>query len=213
MWLAQVQSGAWEGRYAAYEDEHVSLEFCLTGEKAKGRQSPLVVVLGPFAAHRSMEVIEPRVVRDLDLHNAGALRDKPLVVACVADQPWQLNDGYLRDFLYGRPSRTLADDLGSSWTFGGAGGPCAFRDPLYAGFSALLLIDRDPARPTELKARAWLNPWARVPVRPSDLAFTAFGPAGADEVASTSGPRTTSTEAAAPTMRWYVGKREALQIG
>ncbi len=205
MWLGQVQSGTWEGRYAAYEDDKVALEFCLTRERAKGGESPLALVLGPFAAHRAMEVIEPRVVRELDRHAAGPARGQPLVVACVSDQPWNINDGYLRDFLYGRPNCTLADGGVSTWTFGDNGGPCAFRDPLYSAFSALLLIDREPSRPTTVRARALFNPWARVKLGPADIGVRAF--ATATEAAEV------SAAAAPPTLRWYAGRGEEFPIG
>ncbi len=198
LWLQQVGSGAWEGRYAAYEDEKLSLEFCLTGEKARGRQSPLAFALGPFVAHRAMEVLEPRVVRELDRHVAGPCRDMPLLVAAVSDQPWCINHGYMRDFLYGRPTMTLHEGTSSSFLFGGQDGPCAFRDPLYSAFSGLLIVDREPARPLELNAEALLNPWAKVPLAVSDVGVRAFA-----------SPR----DAAPPDLRWYVGAGEALPLG
>ncbi len=201
MWLGQVQTGTWEGRYAAYEDERVALEFCLTGERAKGGESALALVLGPFAAHRAMEVVEPRVVRELDRHAAGAARSVPQVVACVSDQPWSINDGYLRDFLYGRPSATMATAGVSQWTFDANSGPCAFRDPLYSAFSALLLVDREPSRPTLLRVRAFLNPWATAQLSPADLGMRCFARDSDD------------TSRASPTLRWYVGRGEEFPIG
>lgn len=198
MWLGQVGSGAWEGRYAAYEDERVALEFCLTGEKAKGRQSPLAFALGPFVAHRAMEVLEPRVVNELDRHVAGPARELPLLVACVSDQPWSINHGYLRDFLYGRPSSTMTADGVTEYEFGEQGGPCAFQDPLYRTFSGLTLVDRDPASPLEARVQALLNPWAGAPLRPSDLGVRSFASAGG---------------AAPPVLRWYVEGGEALPLG
>lgn len=201
MWLGQVQSGTWEGRYAAYEDDRVALEFCLTGERAKGGESPLALVLGPFAAHRAMEVVEPRVVRELDRHTGGSARAMPLVVACVSDQPWRINEGYLRDFLLGRPGVTSCSAGVPLWTFDAQGGPCAFRDPLYSSFSALLMVDRDPAHPTTLRARAYLNPWADVPIAPSELGMRCFA-RDADD-----------TSRASPTLRWYAGRGEEFPVG
>ncbi len=197
-WLAQVGTGQWEGRYAAYEDERIALEFCLTGEKTRGRQAPLAFALGPFVAHRAMEVLEPRVVRELDRHLASPESALPLLVAAVSDQPWSINPGYLRDFLYGRATLTQSGDDGSTWEFGGLPGPCAFRDPLYDGVSGLLLVDREPTRPLEVRAQALLNPWARVGVAPAEVGIRAFGAVPG---------------AAPPTMRWYVGDGEALPLG
>ncbi len=197
-WLAQVGTGQWEGRYAAFEDERISLEFCLTGEKTRGGQSPLAFALGPFVAHRAMEVLERRVVRELDRHVSSPESSLPLLVAAVSDQPWSINPGYLRDFLYGRPTITQSDDSGSTCEFGGLPGPCAFRDPLYDGFSGLLVVDREPTRPLEFRAQALLNAWARVGLAPADVGIRAFGAVPG---------------AAPPTMRWYVGDGEALPLG
>lgn len=198
LWLGQVGTGTWEGRYAAYEDERVSLEFCLTGEKARGRQGPLAFVLGPYAAHRAMEVLEPRVVRELDRHVAGPARSLPLLIAAVSDQPWSINHGYLRDFLYGRPTQTLSDGHTATFEFGGPAGPCAFRDPLYQAFSGLLLLDREPQRPLAVQAQALLNPWARAPLGAEQVGIRTFA-----------APR----GAAPPVLRWYVADGEALPLG
>lgn len=198
LWLSQVGSGTWEGRYATYEDERVSLEFCLTGDKSRGRQGPLAFVLGPFTAHRAMEVLEPRVVREVDRHLAGPARSLPLLVAAVSDQPWSINQGYLRDFLYGRPTLTTSDGHTTTYEFGGPPGPCAFRDPLYQNFAGLLLLDREPTRPLEVRGSALLNPWSRAPLTPDAVGIRSFAsPPGA----------------APPVLRWYVGDGEALPLG
>jgi hypothetical protein len=198
LWLAQAGSGAWEGRYAAYEDEHVALEFCLTGEKAKGGGSPLAFALGPFVAHRAMEVLEPRVVRELDRHNAGDMRSAPLLVAAVSDQPWSINHGYLRDYLYGRPTLTTREAGVCRHTFSGPPGPCAFRDPLYRNFAGLLMVDREPARAAEVRARAMLNPWSGLRLAPADLGVPTF----------------TRADGAAPDeLCWYVGDGEVAPLG
>lgn len=195
MWLSQVQAGAWSGRYAPYEDDHVSLEFCLTGEKVKGRASPVALTLGPFYAHRALAVLEPRAVQELDRHAASSSRDEPMVLACVSDQPWNITPGYLRDFLYGRASRTSTGAEGSEFEFDGSPSVCAFRDPLYNGVSAILLLDRAPARPTVVRATAWLNPWASTPLDEDSLGVRAFAPVPA-------------TSRSAPVMRWSAHPRE-----
>jgi hypothetical protein len=174
LWLAQVHAGQWEGRYAAYEDENIALEFCLTGERARPRQSPVALTLGPFFAHRTLEVLEPKVVKELDRHMASPERNTPLLVACVADQPWAVNEGYIRDFLYGRASRISCESGRRELAFGGPPSVCAFRDPVYAAVTGVLLIDRVPADPVAVRARAWLNPWATQPLTPSDIGVRAF---------------------------------------
>jgi len=175
-WLAQVAAGRWEGRYAAYDDDRISLEFCLTGEKVRKGEPLLAQVLGPFLANRTLEAVEPRIVRELDRHNASSLRDTPVLLACVADQPWALSPGYARDFLYGRPRAMLGDNAGQTVTcFSPTGSVAVFRDPTYRNVGGLLLIDRQSDAPTRLRVRAWLNPWADQPLRPADIGFRCFG--------------------------------------
>ncbi|MFZ5482387.1 MAG: hypothetical protein ACOZNI_36835 [Myxococcota bacterium] len=189
LWLGQVQGGQWDGRYAAYDDEHISLEFCLTGERARARQSPVAMVLGPFFAHRTLEVLEPRVVQELDRHRAAAQRNQPLVLACVSDQPWALNEGYVRDFLYGRARRMQTGEGVTEVEFAGAPSVCVFRDPLYDAIAGVLFVDRRPAAPTRVRARAMLNPWARQPLTPADLGVRAF----AEDPARTAAARAAGT--------------------
>lgn len=197
MWLQQVQSGQWEGRYASYEDTHVSLEFCLTGEKAKPRQSPLVLTLGPFHAHRALEVLEPRAVREMDRHQSSSARHTPLIIACVADQPWALNPGYLRDFLYGRATVTVCEPGLKTWQFGGGGSVCAFRDPLYSGVSAVLLVDREPKHAADVAVRAYLNPWARESLPAEAFGVRAFAPIAHEP----------------PIMAWYDALPASVRLG
>lgn len=211
LWLSQVHSGQWEGRYAAYEDEHIALEFCLTGERAVGRQSPVALMIGPYLAHRSLEVLEPRVVQEIDRHLASRQRTSPLLLACVADQPWALNEGYLRDFLYGRARRTRCEAGRREVEFGGSASVCVFRDPLYASIAGLLLVDREPAAPTEVRVRALLNPWSTVRLTPSDVGVRCF----AEDPAATAAARDLPAfggDAGAPgaadalrVLRWYEG--------
>lgn len=174
LWLARVARDQWQGRHAAYEDDHVSLEFALTGTRTRGRQSPLVEMIGPFYGHRTLEAVEPRVVQELDRHLAGPSRSRPLLLACVADQPWALTPGYLRDFLYGRASRIETGEGVDEVEFNEQSSVALFRDPVYSCVSGLLLVDRQPARPHEVRVRALLNPWATHPVRASALGLRAF---------------------------------------
>lgn len=178
VWLQQVQAGAWVGRYAPYEDETVFLEFCLTGEKVKGRVSPLALALGPFYGHRALSVLEPRAVAEMDRHTHSVERDTPLLLACVSDQPWNISPGYLRDLLYGRASCTTTGEEGARFEFGGSPSVCAFRDPLYRSIAGVVMVDRNPSRPTTVRAEAWLNPWAERPLAPASLGVRAFARLG-----------------------------------
>lgn len=168
IWLSQVASGAWEGRYATYEDDRISLEFGLTGQKASRRGRRVVMSLGPFFSPASLTAVESRVLGELEAWRVGAQAGAPLVVACVADQPWRITQGYMTDFLYGRPRRMEmfrdGDSHNLEMEFGSEPAPCLFRDPLYQDLAAFLWVGRDPVDPTLVHARAFLNPWARVPV-------------------------------------------------
>jgi hypothetical protein len=164
MWLAKVARNAWDGRYAAYEDDHVAFELALTGTKTRGRQSALVDVIGPFLGHRGLEVVEPRLVQEMDKHNASPSRSRPLLVAVAADQPWALTPGYLRDLLYGRVTSHSVDPEvpgGPVLTFGPQGSVSVFRDPVYSNVAGVILLDRDPQRPESVRAEAFVNPWAK----------------------------------------------------
>ncbi|MDP2307503.1 MAG: hypothetical protein Q8P18_15860 [Pseudomonadota bacterium] len=219
LWLGQVANGQWEGRYAAYEDEHISLEFCLTGERAKARQSPVALTLGPFYAHRTLEVLEPRVVAELDRHVASAERNLPLLIACAADQPWAVNEGYLRDFLYGRARRISREGGVREVEFSGSGSVSVFRDPLYASVAGLLLVDRRPTVSMAMGVRAWLNPWATHRLTPADIPFCCFAEDVGCSRAARALPPLGGEAAADPggaslrVMRWHEGSGPRMELG
>ncbi|MES2640031.1 MAG: hypothetical protein V4850_11130 [Myxococcota bacterium] len=219
LWLGQVANGQWEGRYAAYEDEHISLEFCLTGERAKARQSPVALTLGPFYAHRTLEVLEPRVVAEIDRHVASPERNLPLLVACAADQPWAVNDGYLRDFLYGRARRISREDGVREVEFSGSGSVSVFRDPLYASVAGLLLVDRRPTVSMAMGVRAWLNPWATRRLSPADIPFQCFAEDARASQSARERPPLGGEATADPdgvdlrVMRWHAGTGPRMELG
>lgn len=173
-WLSDVEKGLWEGRYASFVDEQqgVHLEFGLTGRQSK-RGPRVCLTLGPFLSQVSMMAVENRVLTDLDRYRLGPHAGTPLVLACVADQPWAIGRAWLHDFLYGRPRRTESwrdgDTHGLQLEFDEGAGGSLFRDPLYGDVSAFLWLARDPQDPTVLQARSYLNPWARVPLEAADL--------------------------------------------
>jgi hypothetical protein len=168
LWLREVDRGGWDGRYAAYDDDHVSLEFALTGEQAEEGQGVVAFTFGPFEAQRTLEAVERRMVFDLDRDRyQNPTRDRPTLVCCVGDQPFRISRGYLRELFFGKPVAqcTDADRPGLELSYGPRYAPCLFRDPHYKHVAGVMFIERpDPdsryADPTLLGARSWLNPWA-----------------------------------------------------
>ncbi len=167
MWLAQVEAGTWEGRYATYEDEKISLEFMLSDDRSSGGRRVLASV-GPFLSPASLAAVEPQVLRELEIIRTGPNAGRPLIMVCVADQPWRVTSGYMRDFLYGPSARIEmfrdGEDHNIELEFGGEYSPCLFRDPLYRDLAAFLWLGRDTDDPTALYARCYLNPWAAEPL-------------------------------------------------
>lgn len=182
LWLREVERGAWTGRYAAYEDEHISIEFSLTGDNARRGQSILAFALGPFQAHRVLEAVGARMVSELDrLRLQG--NTAPVLVCCVADQPWRLPRGYLRELLYGRPTwQTTAGAAPSlESAFSPSDAPSLYRDPLYRSVSGVLFLERTSESPAEVRGRAYLNPWAETSLAPFDLPCPTLSLIGHDD--------------------------------
>ena len=178
LWLREVDRGGWDGRYAAYDDDHVSLEFALTGEKA-GEGDPVVAfVLGPFEAQRTLEAIERRLVGELDrsrLQSGHA--ERPTLVAVVGDQPFRVSEGYLREFFFGKPTfqLTQADRPGLELWYGPRDAPCLFRDPHYGHVMGILKLERTDRQGPGLIAHGWLNPWSASTLSAADLGCPTLG--------------------------------------
>lgn len=203
-WLRQVDRGRWAGRYAAFDDEHISLEFGLTQERVPEGGSPVALSLGPFLAHRTLEVVEPRVVKELDRHFFSPHRAEPVLVAAVADQPWALTPGYIREFLYGRPAETRVEEDGFTEVYRAAGGVSVFRDPLYAGAAGLILVDRRAEDAARVRARAWLNPWSPRPLPPTAFPIPTFADGEAARGGGPAGERV---------LRWWGAGRGEVDFG
>ncbi len=175
MWLQEVEGGKWDGRFAAYEDESVSLEFGLTGERAKAGQALVVQALGPFMAARTVAVLESVLVREMDRYRLGSERDVPLVISLVGDQPWLVSRGYVRELLYGKPRWTVGSTHPGSLPWEGAVGlypePCLFKDPLYRALSGIMMIERPVGDALGLDGRVYSNPFAISPITPGELPF------------------------------------------
>jgi hypothetical protein len=175
MWLKEVDRGGWDGRYAAYDDEAISLEFALTGESASAQDGVVAFTVGPFDAHRSMEAMERRIIAELDRHRAASPAARPLLVSCVSDQPWRLSPGYVRDLLYGKPCEQAVTVRGLELTWGPEYSPSLFRDPFYSHVSGLLLIDRPTNDPVGLRMEAFFNPWSPHPLHPAEQPWPTLG--------------------------------------
>jgi hypothetical protein len=174
LWLHEVDRGGWEGRYAAYEDDRISLEFALTGERATGATGPVAFAFGPFDGHRTLAAIEPRLHHAIDTHRLSAGARPPLLVALVADQPWGIGEGARRELLLGKADRLSAEGAGLEAVVDRSPGPGLFRDPLHEGVAGVLWLARPADRPAAVQAEAWLNPWARGPLPP--LGLRSFAP-------------------------------------
>ncbi|MFM2244196.1 MAG: hypothetical protein RL071_270 [Pseudomonadota bacterium] len=159
LWLREVDRGGWDGRYAAYDDDHVSLEFALTGETRAPRQGAVSFALPPADGHRTLDAVADLVLGAADAWRATAPRDgRPLLVAVVADQPLSLPPGGLRELLYGKAAEQSSGDEGLLLTFGPEMSHSIFRDPLQARLGGVCVLERigDGA---EVRDHLLLNPW------------------------------------------------------
>lgn len=171
LWLREVERGSWTGRYAAYEDDHVSLEFALTGDNASRGQSVLAFALGPFQAHRILEAVGARIVQELDRLRMHGRVDEPILVSCVSDQAWRLPRGYLRELLYGKPDWQTTNGPAPSLesAFDASDAPSLYRDPLYRNTALTLFVERPNLASPAVAGRAFQNPWANLPIGPDEL--------------------------------------------
>jgi hypothetical protein len=170
LWLTDADRSSLNSRYATYDDEHTSLEFALTNAEGPFEDGVVLFSLGPFEAQRTIEILETRVVFELDAYRAGE-GQRPLVLSCVADQPWCISDGYLRDLLMGKPvaQSTSGTDGSYELTYGPAFSPSLFRDPLYRSVGGLILTERTTSDALDVHTRAYLSPWAEERIEPSAL--------------------------------------------
>ena len=184
LWLREVERGGWSGRYATYDDDEISLEFALTGERARADQELVAFVLGPFDGHRRIE----RLANDIDdvMYQGTGRR---VLISLVSSLPWRISPGSLGEFLFGHPTaQTTAGPDSLESTFGMDGGGSLLRDPRFGNLAAVLLLDgaTPDVPPTP---RAYLSPWAHQPLEPGAFGFDAFGVARGEEDG--------------PVMRWW----------
>ncbi len=162
MWLQEVDRGGWDGRYAAYDDENISLEFALTGERVKSRGRVVAFTLGPQDALRTLERVQRSLIAELDKWRHAVRPDpsRPLLAMCVSDQPWGLSRGYVREMLVGKPVKMTTGPEGFQVHLGVEQSPSLLRDPLQNGVQGIFFVDRTPKNPNAIRAKGYLNPWA-----------------------------------------------------
>jgi len=153
----------------------------LSGERASTEQSPVLMVLGPFLTGRSVQRLESNIVRRLDLYRMSPIGDQPILLVTVANRPWSLSRGYVREFLYGKPRWTATDqgaDIPWQACLSLERDPCVFKDALYQPVTGLLMLERNPLDSAGLTGRAFANPFSEAPLRPGDMPFPTLAESG-----------------------------------
>jgi len=189
LWLRKVARGQWEGRSAAYEDEHIALEFILTERTTRTGEGSVAFAMGPLDGFRTLEIVETRLVFELDAYHLKADGQEPLLISMATNGDWPLSPGFLRGLLYGRPSwhRTNGVPHRQEMAFDIHSGPALFHSPNYERLSAAIVMDQQGGRGP--CARAYLNPWAEHPGQPGMAACATFG--------------VDRWESEKPVMRWF----------
>ncbi|HCH64465.1 MAG: hypothetical protein CL927_05440 [Deltaproteobacteria bacterium] len=163
MWLQEVDRGGWEGRYAAYDDDDISLEFALTGRRAQPGEGVVAFTLGPLDALRTLESVQSVVSKELERwrHARSSRTDRPLLAVCASSLPWNLPRGYVRELLLGKPVGMTTGEDGMQLHYGIEQSPSILRDPLQDNVQGILFVEYGTTPSNEINGRAYLNPWAR----------------------------------------------------
>jgi len=208
LWLRDVEAERWDSRFAAYEDESVALEFGLVGDlrtpqTVRDEQGPVLMTVGPFISGRTMGVVEHRLVMELDRYRLGPGGREPVLVAAVADRPWRLSRGYLREFLYGKPAWviTRAKGDGPSWEAGLSNEvePCLFKDGLYGNVAGVAMVERDPLDALTVLGTGMSNALSEVGLESSEFPFRTLA--------------RSRTEDGQAVIRYFEGDVERIRIG
>jgi len=189
IWLKDVANGRWKGRSATFEDDHISLEFVLTDLKVPTGRGCVAFAMGPLDGFRTLEIVETRLVYELDTYRQKSNAAEPLIVSLTTNSDWGMSPGFLRGLLYGRPSwhQTNGVPHRHEMAFSDGSGPALFQDPVYDLVCATMVMDQQRGRGP--CARAYLNPWAAQPLTPGMAACATFG--------------VDRWEEKAPVMRWF----------
>ena len=180
LWLGQVARDEWDGEFATYEDEGVTLEFSLNPRKLAGDRPPLQMVIGPFLAGRSVRVLEHRAVQALDRYFASEWADEPVMVAGVANRPWGLSCGYVRELFYGKPRWV---ESGSEWRacLSKMKEPCLYKDALFHKIAGTMLLERDENDGLLLSGRTFSNPHSKEPLSPTEMPVRTYHSVDTDD--------------------------------
>ena len=157
------------------------------------------MTLGPFLASRTIGGVEQRVIQSLDAYRMGKHGGVPVVAALVADRPWALSPGYLREFLYGKPAWISSGEQGWEAALSQEPEPCLFKDPLYGSLAGCLVLARSERRPLAISGKACSNPFAMAPLRVGEQPFALLSEARRD--------------ANLPVLRWTGDKDLVLDLG
>lgn len=169
LWLRDVQRHGSTDRYAVYADENISLEFALTSERTRRGQSIVAFTVGPYSGHQTLERVEEQLHKVVDEHVAVHRDDRPLLVCCVADQPWRISPGWMREMLYGKPRWQRQRDDAFEVGYRDGLEQCLFRSPRHRVISGVLFIDRPVGTSAHAHAKGYLNPWALAPFQPRHM--------------------------------------------
>jgi len=181
IWLDAIAKGEWRGRYATYEDDHISLEFTRTDTAVGDGDGSVAFLIAPENGLRTMEVIETRLVYELDNLLTKAPKGVRVMVSLVTNTAWSLSPGLVRSLFYGRPIWQVANGETLDQRFGFELGtePALFHEKHYAALAGALMVDRPEGRGP--CGRAYLNPWSDQRIHNGDLACAAFASERADE--------------------------------
>ncbi|MEC8191189.1 MAG: hypothetical protein VX127_00535 [Myxococcota bacterium] len=180
IWLEAIAKGTWHGRYATFEDDHISLEFTRTDTPIRPGEGAVAFLIAPENGLRTMEVIETRLVYEIDTLLSKGGKGTPVMTSLVTNTSWTLPPGTVRSLFYGRPLWQVANGQRSDQRFGFELGsePALFHEPQYAAIAGALMIDRPNDRGP--CGRAYLNPWARQALAGADMACATFSSTQSD---------------------------------
>ena len=181
IWLDAIRKGEWTGRCASYEDDHIKLEFRRTDDPIVNGDGAVSFLLAPSNGLHTMDVVESRLVYELDNIMGNAPQDSSFMLSLVTNTSWGLPPGLVRSLFYGRPVWTVADGNPDHRRFGFQLGeePALFQEEQYAGLSGTLIVDHPEQRGP--CGRAYLNPWAHSQLQSSDVACAVFEQERAEE--------------------------------
>ena len=143
-------------------------------------EGAVAFLIAPDNGLRTMEVIETRLVYELDTLLSKAAKGTQVMTSLVTNASWTLPPGTVRSLFYGRPLWQVANGHRSDQRFGFELGtePALFHEPHYAAIAGTLMIDRPNERGP--CGRAYLNPWASQTLDSDDVACATFSSDQAD---------------------------------